>query len=753
MHTAVAAAANDRRARRASEAGLRGRDVRGTGILPNFAASGTNLVRLQSGAFDPLAGPAPAGAAIPHVPDNGLPAGVPLYFLAQVANGQFAAATNAITGAGASVVSIVPDDTYVVRATTAQRSAFKLSPRFAGRRTCSRAWRVPVAANGLPNLLDLAGRARTASTRSAPTPAPRHSRPCSARSRRARRARRRCGRRRPRVGRRVGAMAAIPFVQWVSTKPIAVPLNYDARWVVDSGVRDLFTTTGSERRRGPPQRRRRDRGRCRHSPQLHQQQRGLRARRVPRRLRLKGLNCELADFTQKHPGTTTRRWRRYRSTTRARNHRKMAAYFDLGGVGVETISADADAHGSHTAGTIDGDAGTPLVYNGQDGSRPRRATCTRRSSIRRAAWRHRPTTTSCSARRTARARPPRSPTPAGRPIPRSTAARSTTRCTTPRTHNNSYGLTIPEVDPFSEAIVLDQFVWDHEDMAIAVAAGNSGPQIGTIGSPAVAKNDFTERGVVERSPADGRDRFGHQLLVARSDRRRPLRRHARDAGRGRRVGEGRHVRRLPLPAGHVDVDAGAHRRAHPRPPVLLERLRPDRPARGSRSARRARAASTTRARRCSRRRSSSGATRMRGWYSGDDGSTLEAQQRGQYPSAGQGFGLVNLDRSLSFKGGPLTSWFHDVYRSSAEAFDVSGSATATRSYPIQVGSGAPLNLALAWTDAPDAMPAGTPTLVNDLQLTLTDPSGKVYVGNNFNSARTRRSRSPRRRAATPRPTR
>ena len=140
-----------------NEPGLRGRDVRGTGILANFAASGTNLVRLQSGAFDPLADPAPAGAAIPHVPDALLAPGVPLYFLAQVAGGQFAAASNAITGAGAAVVSVVPDDTYVVRATTAQRTAFRLSPAIRWSAYLQPAWRVPVAANGLPNLLDLAG--------------------------------------------------------------------------------------------------------------------------------------------------------------------------------------------------------------------------------------------------------------------------------------------------------------------------------------------------------------------------------------------------------------------------------------------------------------------------------------------------------------------------------------------------------------------------------------------------------------------
>ena len=125
---------------------------------------------------------------------------------------------------------------------------------------------------------------------------------------------------------------------------------------------------------------------------------------------------------------------------------------------------------------------------------------------------------------------------------------------------------------------------------------------------------------------------------------------------------------------------------------------------------------------------------MRGWYTGDDGSSLEAQQRGQYPSAGQGFGLVNLDRSLSFAGGPLTSWFHDVYRSSAESFDVSGGATATRTYPItgRVGRAARTSRSRGPT-RPTRCRRVRPRSSTTCELTLTDPNGKVYVGNNFNA--------------------
>ncbi|HEX8098713.1 MAG TPA: hypothetical protein VF660_00750, partial [Actinomycetota bacterium] len=42
------------------------------GVLPNFSAQGDNLIRLQVGAFDPLADPLPAPAGIPLVNEASL---------------------------------------------------------------------------------------------------------------------------------------------------------------------------------------------------------------------------------------------------------------------------------------------------------------------------------------------------------------------------------------------------------------------------------------------------------------------------------------------------------------------------------------------------------------------------------------------------------------------------------------------------------------------------------------------------------
>src|SRR5687767_3554694 len=54
-------------------------EARGTGVLPNFRAKGSHLVRLLAGAFDPVEGRAPKGAAIPHVSESSLPAGTSQY--------------------------------------------------------------------------------------------------------------------------------------------------------------------------------------------------------------------------------------------------------------------------------------------------------------------------------------------------------------------------------------------------------------------------------------------------------------------------------------------------------------------------------------------------------------------------------------------------------------------------------------------------------------------------------------------------
>ena len=113
-----------------------------------------------------------------------------------------------------------------------------------------------------------------------------------------------------------------------------------------------------------------------------------------------------------------------------------------------------------------------------------------------------------------------------------------------------------------------------------------------------------------------------------------------------------------------------------------------------------------------------GAERMRGYYSGLQGSQRALD--GQYPSAGQGFGLVNLRNSLYFDDSQgksqRSTWFQDVYRGDDAAFDVGATgAAAVRNYTVHAAAGSPLNVTLAFTDAPAALGAGS-VAVNNLDL-------------------------------------
>jgi hypothetical protein len=96
-----------------------------------------------------------------------------------------------------------------------------------------------------------------------------------------------------------------------------------------------------------------------------------------------------------------------------------------------------------------------------------------------------------------------------------------------------------------------------------------------------------------------------------------------------------------------------------------------------------------------------------------------------YPNGDQGWGRLDLNNSLYFKGDVKRMWVVDNNR---------GVATGENSkYQIQVSDNAqPLKFTLAWTDYPGS-PDVTVQLVNDLNLEVTDPNGNVYFGNVFTS--------------------
>lgn len=86
-----------------------------------------------------------------------------------------------------------------------------------------------------------------------------------------------------------------------------------------------------------------------------------------------------------------------------------------------------------------------------------------------------------------------------------------------------------------------------------------------------------------------------------------------------------------------------------------------------------------------------------------------------FPNGNQGWGRVTLDKSLN------TAFVN-------ETSSLSTSQKATYSFTATAGK--PLKISLVWSDAPASTSASV-TLVNDLDLVITAPNGTKYVGNDF----------------------
>lgn len=104
-----------------------------------------------------------------------------------------------------------------------------------------------------------------------------------------------------------------------------------------------------------------------------------------------------------------------------------------------------------------------------------------------------------------------------------------------------------------------------------------------------------------------------------------------------------------------------------------------------------------------------------------------------YPGMGQGFGRVNVARSLL---GNLT------YQVFSDDQKVSLATNEQMMYNASVISqSSPLKVMLAWTDPPGTAAANR-ELVNDLDLEVVSPSGLTYYGNNFTNGESRSGGNP-----------
>ena len=711
--------------------------TRGTGALRHLMVQGPNLIRLLAGAFDPLAQAAPQPAGIPHVAESALPAGVAQYWLVQVRDTQFARAIAAVESSGGHISGYLPDATYIVRATPQQRARFAADPSVRWSGYYQPAWRVPIAAGERKGLLDLEGSNVYRVHVFADDPAPEAVAQALARIEGVRiiedagtvfdvEA----------TAAQVPQIAALPAVEWIGVPPKAVPLNANARWVNDTGIRDLYAATKPGRLTGAGQT-----AAVADTGINYRYDLNGRAHIAFRDCDATGF-CKEAIYTQVQPGDSQANMNNVVDNNT--NHRKMVAYFDLGSTGPNMF--DTSSHGTHTAGSVDGDKPPYNTWTGDDGLAPAANHVHQNIGDSGGGLGGLPADDYDLWRQAYRPRNPAS-VPETSPVTGNPIDHSP-ECVDPpddpeeegitpsycyramedaRTHNNSYGLIVNLVDD-GTALTLDRFVWDHEDMSIIVSAGNEGPGAATIGSPSVAKNEFSSGASANgRQPmvsidsmaifsshgptADGR--FGvdvatpGQVVVSSKG----------GSTDGYHVAQGTSMSAPVLtglttlvrqyffdgygPAGGKGFAGGARnvaaRRHNPSAALVKATL-------------------------------VNGAVRMRGWYTGDEGADRALD--GQWPSGGQGFGRVNLNNSLYFNNDPTNNWYHDVYRADPEAFPAGGAAS--RSYDIQVAEGQPFDVTLAWTDAPINLAAGSPTLTNNLNLTVTGPSG-TFVGNNMNT--------------------
>ncbi|MGI9018989.1 MAG: S8 family serine peptidase, partial [Euzebya sp.] len=707
------------------------------GPLDSFQASGSDLVRLMRGAFDPLNGPAALPDEVPAVDASTIAPGTHAYWLVQAAGGDFAGATQAITAGGGQIAGFIADAAYIVRATPGQIGRIGDAPAVRATLLYQPGWKLPAALGEYEAILDVegsqtyqvhlfdtevdlgavrdtivaldgvalatdAGRVIEVTATAAELP----------------------------------AIAAVTGVEWIEIAPTGVLLNAQARWVNDTGVRDVYSAIQPGRLTGEGQTAGVADTDINYVPDFNS---GAQSYYRDCTSPDGRTGCLVADYTQLNPGNGDEVFDTVANNT---DHRKMAGYFDLGNTG--GISGDPSTHGTHVAGSVTGDTDTDGVgdtadygvWNREDGMAPAARLVHQNIGTPRGGLSIPPDAYSLWQQ----SYRPRNP--AGVPNLGAETPEGDYDEYRPdedaRTHNNSYGLIAPNVS-LGSAEAADEFVWEHEDMVIVSSAGNSGPGPGTIGAPSIGKNvltsgasangrqpmasidsmasfsshgptpdgrigvDLATPGQIVISPKGGTENGEHYLQGTSMSG--PLltglatlvRQYFYD-GYGPELDDGDGASVAGFPVGVPS----AGRQHNPSAALVRATM-------------------------------VNGAERMRGFYTGDDGTNRALD--GQYPSAGQGFGLVNLTNSLFFNDelgkSEQATFYTDVYRADDDAFGVGD--FGVRTYEIDVADGEPLNVTLAFTDAPSSPAVGTVARVNNLDLVVTDPNGLSYSGNNFNT--------------------
>jgi subtilisin family serine protease len=265
---------------------------------------------------------------------------------------------------------------------------------------------------------------------------------------------------------------------------------------------------------------------------------------------------------------------------------------------------------------------------------------------------------------------------------------------------------------------VDQFMFDHPDFLILFAAGNAGPGRGTVGSPSTAKNGIavgaTQRATAANSMAsfsscgpttDGRIKPdltmpGSSIVSARNDTNAASNNCATTTMSGTSMaspaaaGMAALVRQYYTDGFFPTGAAVATNRFTPTAALVKATLL-------------------------------------------NSTKTMTGTGTGPVPDTCQGWGRVLLDDALFFTGQARTLFIAD------DPGFTQGAAGQTKTFTIEVAAGQSLRATLAWTDFPST-PAASVNLNNDLDLTVSGPSG-TFLGNVFSNSQSTTGGTPDRR--------
>ncbi|WP_051688097.1 S8 family serine peptidase [Desulfofalx alkaliphila] len=261
-----------------------------------------------------------------------------------------------------------------------------------------------------------------------------------------------------------------------------------------------------------------------------------------------------------------------------------------------------------------------------------------------------------------------------------------------RIHSNSWGIRENGGSYDHNAVSLDKFVWEHPDMVVLKSAGNQGEgQARHVTSPGSAKNLITVGATESPRGIDGHSDNPYQVAAFSSRGTRDARIKPDLVAPGTWILSG--VRELN--SSGEEVASYAYLSGTSMANALA----------------------------------SGGAALTRQYFTDIKGIQPTAalikaalihgaQQLPGEPREAQGFGMIDLQATLMALEDELTSYRDRVNMRDNEIYNYSFAATGK----------APVRISLVWTDAPGQAGTDSP-LVNDLDLKVTAPDGRVFWGN------------------------